>query len=738
MFELNLKVMKKLVLLTLLIAVWCVVPVSAFAESNDFQHQVIFVGCDYLQPEDLNNRKLVNIYEFFSRGGIALLNTNTAGVRNRQDAAATISAGSVALSTSPEPLVLGADESYKGEDSHVVFQARTGITPQEENLVVLDLPLIQWANSSEEISAKPGALGESLHKAGMRTAVIGNADLPDRPLPQRAMALIAMDQKGLIDSGDVSEAVLQKDPQDPLGYRTDYEKLKKAVLEEKENVQLLVIELGDLVRLERNSRQLSPEVYLQERERILQDYDEFIGWLMEKTDLSRTQVFVASTTPTAQASSEKRLFGFIGVKGEGVTSGLLATPTTRKPGIVTLYDIAPSICAYLKVPLNLSYTGRSWQVKPVAGNLNIMQDVEMRTVLTSVLRPPLVKGYVLIHLVVLAILLFFLVFDPRKGRYLAPFLLGLIAFPLALLLTSFFPITNTSSYVFVCLLIDVILVILSIQFARDKDFGPLIILCLATVAVLLLDTVIGGPLQRYSVLSYDPMAGARFYGIGNEYMGVIIGATITGVSLLVQRLRKYPLWQWICTGVLFLTVFLVLGAPQLGSNFGGSLAAAVAFSYTLLRLFNVRLKWQEVVLGMLFVGGFCGGLLLFDYMRPPALRSHFGQFAFSVYTSGGVAVKDVIMRKLAMNYKLIKYTIWTRVLLGTLLALGILFYRPVGIFKRLLTKNPAVAVGLSGGVLGAFAALIFNDSGIVAAATAILFPAATLFYLVIQEQAISL
>jgi FSR family fosmidomycin resistance protein-like MFS transporter len=51
--------------------------------------------------------------------------------------------------------------------------------------------------------------------------------------------------------------------------------------------------------------------------------------------------------------------------------------------------------------------------------------------------------------------------------------------------------------------------------------------------------------------------------------------------------------------------------------------------------------------------------------------------------------------------------------------------------------GPMIAVllpGLAGGVLGAFTALIFNDSGIVAAATAIIFPAATLFYLVLREQ----
>ena len=240
------------------------------------------------------------------------------------------------------------------------------------------------------------------------------------------------------------------------------------------------------------------------------------------------------------------------------------------------------------------------------------------------------------------------------------------------------------------------------------------------------------------MLSYDPMGGARFYGIGNEYMGVLMGATITGVSLLVTRLKKRPAVQYFVAGALFLSVLIVLGAPWWGSNFGGFVASLIAFGYTFLRLFQIKVRPRDILIGLSVIGLLGGGVFIIDYMRPLEMRSHFGQFAFSVQTSGLSAVKEVIIRKLAMNYKLIKYTIWTRVLLSSLLALGILFYRPVGIFKRLLTKNPAIAAGLTGGVLGAFTALIFNDSGIVAAATAIIFPAATLFYLVLREQITSL
>lgn len=714
-------------------------PVLAWSEQNVGQRRVIFVVCDYLMPEEIRLAELPNIREFFEKGGVALLNTNTAGVRNRQNAAATISSGNTALSTPTEPLVFGAGESYMNEDPFLIFQARTGITPQPGNVVVLDLPYIQWANINDEITAEPGALGDSLHEAGLKTAVVGNADLPGKSAPQRAAAVIAMDRRGIIDAGDVSEEILQKDPRDPLGYHLDYDAVKKRILAlMQHNTHFIVIELGDLVRLEQTSQYLSPAVYHREREKILREYDAFIGWLMREVDLNRSQVYIASTAPNAQAVSQKRFFGLIAVRGEGTASGLLTTPTTRRPGIVTLCDIAPSIAAYLGTSLDSSSIGRPWHVEPVADNTAEMLEIEKRTVFASLLRPSLVRGYVVLHLLVLAGMLFFMLFDPRKVVHLTPFLLGLIAAPLALLLVGFFTITNIWLYLCLFLLLDVLLAVLSIYLAGDKDFDPLIILCLATAAVLLLDTVTGGELQRYSVLSYDPMAGARYYGIGNEYMGILLGATIIGVALLLQRLRDYPLWPRVMAGVFFLLVLLVLALPQWGSNFGGSLAAAIAFSYTFVRLLGVRLRLRDVCIGLLLAGVFGGGLLFVDYLRPSEARSHFGQFVFSLHNDGAEAFKSMVVRKLTMNYKLIRYTIWTRVLLGTLLALGILFYRPVGIFRRLLTENPAVAAGLSGGLIAAFAALVFNDSGIVAAATTIICPAATLFYIVIREQSASL
>ncbi len=729
---------KTAVLILLFFLLCSIVPaeVQAGAKSDQKQRKVIVVICDYLTIDDLNRTELSNIHDFFSKGSIALLNTNTAGGRNRHNIAATISAGQVALSPTAEPLVFGPRETINGEDPMVLFTARTGVLPEKGNLIVLDIPSIRLANKSAEGGTQPGALADALHKKGLNTAAIGNSDTPSEFKTNRSMALIAMDSRGIIDQGNVSEELLYYDPDDPLGYRTDYSKLEEIFLELQLQTDMVVIDPGDLVRLEKKREQFSEKVYEQERENILREYDDFLGFLMQNTDLSSSIILAITTTPIDGNSINNRFFGLIGARGEGMEEGLLTSPTTRQTAIITLTDIAPSIASYLQAPF-FSTNGREWEIIPEKNNLSLMQNIQARTVFTSYLRPLMVKGYVFVHLLVIAAVLFFMFFDPQKARYLIALPLALLAVPLTWLLLSLLPITNMWLYLLLFVVVAIALVLFSLLLARNRNFDPLIILCMATVFGILLDTVTGGYLQKYAVLSYDPMGGARYYGIGNEYMGVLLGASIIGISLFVHRLQNHTTLKYLLIGIIFISVLVVLGSPWWGSNFGGFTSSLIAFIFTFLLLLRIQIRPRNILIMMGVVGLLCVGVFILDYMRPPELRSHFGQFAASIYQSGFSAIKEVVVRKVSMNYKLIKSTIWTRVLLGSLLALGILFYRPVGIFRSLLTKNPAIAAGFSGSILGAFMALVLNDSGIVAAATAIIFPSATLFYLVLREQAMS-
>jgi hypothetical protein len=80
---------KTTISLFLLALVFILAPASGWASDNRVQQrQAILVICDYLEMDDLSKPELIHLHNFFGEGSVALLNTNTAGGRNRQNAAA--------------------------------------------------------------------------------------------------------------------------------------------------------------------------------------------------------------------------------------------------------------------------------------------------------------------------------------------------------------------------------------------------------------------------------------------------------------------------------------------------------------------------------------------------------------------------------------------------------------------------------------------------------------------------
>ena len=120
----------------------------------------------------------------------------------------------------------------------------------------------------------------------------------------------------------------------------------------------------------------------------------------------------------------------------------------------------------------------------------------------------------------------------------------------------------------------------------------------ATVLTLLLDQLAGGPLSVGSYLSYAPVEGVRFFGIGNEGAALLFGAWVMLVafyltrrpfSKLSQRLRHwlYP--------VASLFIVCVIAAPWWGANFGVIIWGLVG-TFVSWRLFGGhRFSKREVV-----------------------------------------------------------------------------------------------------------------------------------------------
>jgi hypothetical protein len=277
-----------------------------------------------------------------------------------------------------------------------------------------------------------------------------------------------------------------------------------------------------------------------------------------------------------------------------------------------------------------------------------------------------------------------------------------------------------------------VVVLIARLLSRDLH-GAFPVVYLVSVAAVMIDLVLGARLARSSILGFDPMTGARFYGLGNEYEGAVFGATVMGCAAMLERwpaLRR----GWMPVVLLPLGVVTLLsGLDRYGADFGGLIVGAVtlAAAWFSFRGRPVRAAHLWALLGLGLAG--VVGVLTLNILRPSGATSHIGLLARQIATGGPAYLYSVIARKIAMNLRLMRYTPWADVLLAFIVVLGILFYRPVGLLRRLIAENPWFTKGFWAALAGTVAAFLVNDSGVVAAATFMLYPVALLLDLAVRE-----
>src|SRR5690606_39498352 len=94
------------------------------------------------------------------------------------------------------------------------------------------------------------------------------------------------------------------------------------------------------------------------------------------------------------------------------------------------------------------------------------------------------------------------------------------------------PLVTTDGLVHLALVILLSLLIAGLLGAGVPAAWRFPVLAGATFLALLADTGAGAPLQQHAFLGNDRLGGARYYGVGYEYMGLLLGS-----GLLVARAR---------------------------------------------------------------------------------------------------------------------------------------------------------------------------------------------------------
>lgn len=685
---------------------------------------------------DLDEVELPNLEPFLDEAAIGDLSVRGVGERTAPtDGYATIGAGTRARGGTTGQLAFIGDEQQGGQSTRDEFTRRTGVTPAPDDIFALNIVDVAEANERLDFGAEIGALGDSLAAGGYRSALVANADrwVGDRLERHAPSALALVDRDGLVPGGTVGLELLDERIDAPGSVVLD----RAAVLSRFDQVwqeqSVVMVEAGDLARWDAVSARLPTAERDLARLDALAASDALFGALLTRVDPETDAVLIVG--PYDQRLREHVTIAAL--QAPGIEPGLLRSSTTRRSGFVTLADVGPTVLDLVGIERPPAMEGRPFEVGTEGGDaaerraflVESDQDATFRDAHVA----PASTGYVIGHVVLWLLAAAALRWGRRREKSVVEVmaLCGITFLPATHLATSlpFEDWGDGSWWAFVGS-VSLSLALISWYAGRRTVIDGLIISLTMIVGLLIIDVVVGAPLQLNAVFGYSPTVAGRFAGYGNLAFAELAAASIMLAALLAQRIGGRR-GIWTAAAVLSLAV-VVDGAPFWGSDVGGVLTLVPASCVTLWLLAGRSIRWQTIILwgaGAVVAVGIFG---LIDLTRPEESRTHLARLVEAVGDGGIGPLRDVVTRKLDANLTVLTSSVWTLMVPLILAGLGYLFWKAPGILRRVGEEVPAERAALAGMLVAMFLGFAVNDSGIAVPGVMLGVLNASLVYLVLR------
>ncbi|MGZ0050978.1 hypothetical protein [Brevibacillus gelatini] len=553
------------------------------------QRQVVILFAEGLSFSDLEKlKRLPPVDKWIGEAAAGALSMRTPGPRTAANGYLLMGSGTQALYTERSGTAYHPQEALSPkETAGERMQELGGYQAQDLARSAIVFPGIfrlHEDNRDKPYSSRLGLLGTTLAAHKIRVASYGNGDVEE--VRQRHAVLFAMDQEGRVPAGDVSGKNTLPAQGYPYGVKTNYDYLREQIRADRTS-GLIAVQLSDLSRLYQLGPDMEPGQFARQYQRVLHDLAQFLDELLSVRGKNQLVMLVSPAVNPAAAKEKALLSPLLSWSGEG--KGLLSSATTRQSGLVSGLDVLPTVLSWLDVPVPKGLAGHVMH-SVGGGTLPMLLHQVENIHHTYATRSSVLYTYVMLQIVTLAFAALLWLWGRRKegaglsrlrrGVRLA--LLALLWFPFLLLAESLLDWRVHGSVI----LGAIIMAGLAAAFWQENHSFARITLTTSavTVAALLLDGWSGATLMRQSFLGYDPVIGARFYGLGNEYEGVLIGGTIMLIASLYQLYREKSrtlpgtsllvpaVSVAICAVVLYYMV-----APDLGTDAGGFLAGLVGF-----------------------------------------------------------------------------------------------------------------------------------------------------------------
>ncbi len=334
-------------------------------------------------------------------------------------------------------------------------------------------------------------------------------------------------------------------------------------------------------------------------------------------------------------------FGLIptAAAGQGY-AGLLTSPTTRQPGLVTATDVAPTVLTHLGLEVPPEVQGQPVGSVPGADPISKLLALDERQQEVTERRIPTLLILLAAWLGLMAVLT--LVARSRGTRAgLRIGLLSLIWLPcLALITAALQPGAMTEFGILV-------LGALAVGAATDRllswPIGPTLPAAVLFVSHTV-DLVLGSPLIIGSLAGPTPRGGARFYGIGNELETILIVTALIGIGALLAGRSGAHAGRWFAIGSV--VVGAVIGAGRLGADVGGVITLGAGGAVAVLASLPGRPGRRAIVIALVAPVLALAALVAIDLATGGG--SHFSRFVLEA--SGPGELLDIAARRLELAY----------------------------------------------------------------------------------------
>lgn len=416
--------------------------------------------------------------------------------------------------------------------------------------------------------------------------------------------------------------------------------------------------------------------------------------------------------PTIYLGVDEQLPILIAMRGE---PGLLDPRRAGLPGVVSPYDLLRLIAAQLELELPETTPGADVAVVPRSEALHEALELRARFLDDLAWRGALAGTAAAL---IIAACVLGMVASMRRGalrtaRNAGGAIVGAFVGSFAATVLPLGPLAPRIAVLVVC-------VALGGSFPTARTYRLAAVVLLAGLASLTVLAAARGEGEPALSLWPSPLHASRSAGLLNGYVVLLIGAVLLlGATGWGSRWPRAA----IATGVI-----AIVGAPQLGANYGGVVLAVVAFAVTAAIVRGGRLRIRD-----LLVAGAAGGVVLLAALAlDVGGQTHAGGALETLRTDGIAGAWELLRGRWATSavvtgrFGAIAWIGFAGMLpILVLLLVGVIAPHRVSLLERVSLRARAAIGGL---VVAGFAALLVEDTGFLTAGSLLGFAFAILLY----------